>query len=113
MANNERELKKISKLAAKGKAAKIVPYLESEDTEVVKFAITALAPLEDEDARNSILRMLDDPRAEVRSATAKAMGTIGVEYSKTHLQHRYGEETDEQVKADILEAIQSINEKIH
>lgn len=113
MANNERTMEKISKLGEKMKPAKIIPYLYEDDPEVVICAIGVLAPMavSNEESRNAVSHMLDDGRPVVRSAAAKALATIGMEYSKTRLQYRYGVETDAKVKADIMEAIQSINKK--
>lgn len=113
MANNERTLEKINKLGEKMKTAKIIPYLYEDDVEIVNYTLGVLAPMAvtDEESRNAVSHMLDDSRAEVRSAAAKALATIGMEYSKTRLQYRYSVETDAKVKADIMEAIQSINKK--
>ena len=113
MANNERTIEKISKLAEKGKTSKVIPFLYEDEAEVVIYAIGALAPgaITDEESRNAVSHMLDDSRPTVRSAAAKALSTIGMEYSKTRLQYRYGVEQDPKVKADIMEAIQTINKK--
>lgn len=113
MANNEKTFDKINKLSEKGKASKIIPYLYESDAEVVIYTLGVLAPMAimDEEARNAISHMLDDGKAQVRSAAAKALGTIGLEYCKTRLQYRYGLEADPQVKTDIMATIQIINKK--
>lgn len=111
MANNERTLEKIYKLGEKMKSSKIVPFLYEDDSEIVIYALGVLAPMGNEESRNAVAHMLDDSRPEIRSAAAKALATIGIEYSKTRLQYRYSVEQDAKVKADIMEAIQSINKK--
>lgn len=113
MASNEKIFDKIRKLGDKSKTSKIIPYLYEDNAEVVIYALGILAPLAiyDEESRNAVSHMLDDSRSQVRSAAAKALATIGMEYSKTRLQYRYGIEGDPQVKEDIMNAIHTIKNK--
>lgn len=106
--NNASTIKKIEKMEKKRRSDKIVKFLSSSDEEVVEAALNALSRIGDEIAINSVTPMIDNENIEIRKSAIKAIGTIGTEYSKTYLQHRMTKESDEEVKALILDTIHSI-----
>lgn len=106
--DNTRTITKIAKLAEKKKSDKIIKFLSSSDTEIIKAALNALCEIHDEDSVNSIAAMIDNPEAEIRALAAKALGGIGTEYAKTYLMHRMTTETDAAAKAAISKALHEI-----
>lgn len=106
--DSNRTIEKIQSLAGKKKSAKIIKFLRASEPEVVVAALEALATIKDEDSVNSIAGMIDSSEAAVRIAAAKALGEIGTEYAKTHLQHRAAQEQDGKVKEAIMDALHTI-----
>lgn len=107
--NNAGNLKKIEKLEEKRKSDKIAKYLTSGDEETVVAALEALGRIGDETGINSVTSFIDHPDAEIRKASIRATGEIGTEYSKSMLQNRIQQETDEEIKQLILEMVRKIN----
>ena len=106
--SNESTLKKIEKLQEKKKADKIIHFLKSDDEEIISAALLALAAIHDETSVNQITPLIDSDKPGIRAAAAKALGILATEQSKTYLQHRMINETDETVKAAISEALAAI-----
>ena len=77
----QHDLSKIQKLQEKGKSDKIIKYLSSSDDTVVVAALEALSRIKDEDSVNSIAHMIDNPDTKIRVEAAKALGSIGTEYT--------------------------------
>lgn len=109
--DNSGILKKIEKAEAKKKTDKIAKLLSSKDEEVVCAAIAAMGRIGDEISINSVTSLIDNPDVAIRKAAINAIGEIGTEYSKTSLQHRLTTETDEEVKALLLDMVRKINSK--
>lgn len=109
--DNAGNLKKIEKLEAKRKSDKIAKYLESNDAETVAAALEAMGRIGDEVSINCVTSRIDNPDVTIRKAAIKATGAIATEYSKTILQHRITKETDEEIKALILDMVRNINNK--
>lgn len=106
--DNARTIEKIHKLTEKRKSDKVIKFLGSSDEEVVVAALEALSKICDEDSVNSIASMIDSGSVTIRIEAAKALGSIGTEYSKTYLQHRMATEQDETVKKAIMDALHAI-----
>ncbi|HSR42104.1 MAG TPA: HEAT repeat domain-containing protein, partial [Longimicrobiales bacterium] len=79
--------------------------LAHEDLRVRRETVLALAKLGGENAGALALGMIDDPEAEVRAATAMALGELEMEKAVRPLRKRLEEEDDEDVQVQILRAL--------
>jgi len=101
---------KIQKLTEKRKSAKIIKFLNADENEIVIAALDGLSQIKDEDSVNQIARMMGHSEPAIRAAAAGALGNLGTEYAKTHLQHKMSTEKDESVKAAIQKGLHAIAE---
>lgn len=96
--SEEKDIEKIGKLTEKRKSDKIAKYLDKNDVEVVKAAITALGSIQDETSVNLLSKLIENSNPEIRKAALVAFGNGGTEYAKTLIQHRAAVESDPQVQ---------------
>ncbi len=112
----EHDLKKIEKYKKSKNAEKVGEYIRSTDIEVVKAALDALEAIGTDVAAETISASIDDPRAEVRTMIAKKISEMdtneNLEYAKSNLLHRLQKETDENVKKEIMAALETISSKM-
>ncbi len=89
--------------------ARLVETLASEDVDVRKLAVDALAGIADPEAAEPVCRCLQDPDANVRGAAADALGLIGGETSTRALrQVAVTEHEDQLVRLSALRALDDV-----
>lgn len=112
----EHDLKKIEKYKKAKNVEKVGEYIRSNDIEVVKAALAALDAIGNDVAAETISASIDDPRPEVRIMIAKQIAGMNtdenLDYAKSNLLHRLQKETDENVKKEILSALETISSKM-
>ncbi|WP_167958093.1 HEAT repeat domain-containing protein [Anaerosporobacter faecicola] len=96
--SEEKDVEKIRKLTEKRKSDKVAKYLDKNDVEVVKAAITGLGSIQDETSVNLLSKLIENANPEIRKAALVAFGNGGTEYAKTLIQHRAVVESDLQVQ---------------
>jgi len=87
---------------------KVIPSLSNKSPETRIAAIDALVQIADEHAMNALIGIIGHPDLSTRLAAIAALGAMGKQTGKSHLQHMLAMEKDEQVKAAIRQAIASI-----
>ena len=83
------KLEKLEKLAAKGKGAKIIKFLNNKDFDVVKDAIAALGKCGGEDAINALTGLCQSTDKETKLAAIKALANCGGTYSVTQISNDF------------------------
>ena len=96
---------KIEKLAAKGKNAKLVPYMESKKKEIRIAAVKAVDSDRCEEAYNKLTSMRYAADKEERLAVIEALGNSKHPGAATLLTQDVAKEKDEEIVAAMRAAI--------
>ncbi len=102
---------KIEKLAAKNNAGALIKMINEKDMALSVKAITALGTCKGDDAYNTLIALLRSPSAEIRAATATALGTLGDPKAHAHLDHLMASEKDSKVAAAMKAALSKLHSK--
>ena len=103
---------KLEKLAAKGKADKIIKLVNSKDPEVAKDAIAALGKCGGEDAINALTGLSQSPDKDTRIAAIKALADCGGTYSVTLIGNDFIREQDPELKQAMSETLDTIRKRL-
>lgn len=101
---------KITKLAEKKKSDKITSFLNDKDKTVVLAAINGLGDAGGEAGYNALVPLLRNQDAEVRAASATAIGKTGFPQGRTHLSYHLKNEADPKVQDAIRHALDILPE---
>lgn len=108
------KLEKIEKLAAKGKADKLFPFLHDADRQVDLHAIQALSQFTSQiDVLGVLAEVLDDGDVVLRKAAAAAFASAEGSYAESVLMHRIEQETDAGVQAVMRESLATVKGHHH
>lgn len=102
------KIEKIQKLAGKGKGEKILKFVGDKDKEVRLAAIAGVAGMiEDEDVRNTVVRLTEDGDPDIRKAAITALGSGRGSYVETRLRYCLTHEKDEKVLQAVRDALEN------
>jgi HEAT repeat protein len=82
--------------------------LDEEHWEDRLYAILGLANANNTDARESFVRLLDDPHADVRRAAARALGLVGDDRARSKLTEVAEQDHDPSVREHACAALSGI-----
>lgn len=100
---------KLEKMVAKKNAAGIIALVNDKDTVIALKAVEALGKVPGDDSYNTLITLLRSPRAEVRAAAAAALGTLGDQKARAHIDHMIVNEKD----AVVVEAMKKTLSMLH
>ena len=100
---------KIEKLVGKGNAAGLIKLVNDKDSGIALKAVEALGKVHGDDAYNTLITLLRSPQAAVRAAAATALGTMGDQKARAHIDHMIASEKD----AVVVEAMKKTLSKLH
>ena len=106
------KLEKLEKLAAKGKGAKIIKFLNTKDFDVVKDAIAALGKCGGEDAINALTGLCQSTDKNTKIAAVKALANCGGTYSVTQISNDFIKEKDPELKQAMSETLDAIRKRL-
>ena len=107
------DAKKIEHLVAKQKADKLSQLATGKNMQTALAAIEGLGKVGGEVAVNTLVSLLHSPDAQVRLATAKAMGEMKDPHTRMHISHQMNIEQDAGVKQAMQDALARIAPDIH
>lgn len=81
---------KLEKLAEKGKADKIVPFIKDKDPEIRAAAAKALGKIDTDESMNALIGALHDRELKVRMNVVSSLVAIKKPNAAEHLRHAYG-----------------------
>lgn len=102
------KVEKIASLVEKGKEGALIKLAGDKDKEVKIAALKGLGKIGKDDAFNMMIPLLTDSDADVREATAAALGVMGNSHANAHLRYYLESETNDKVKAAMKKAIESL-----
>ena len=100
---------KLEKLVEKKNAAAIIKLISGKDSVIALKAVEALGKVPGDDSYNTLITLLRSPVAAVRAAAAVALGTLGDQKARAHIDHMVGSEKD----AVVVEAMKKALSKLH
>ena len=100
---------KLEKLVEKKNAAGIIKLVESKDSVVAMKAIESLGKVPGDDSYNTLITLLRSPQANVRAAAATALGVLGDQKARAHIDHLLTTEKD----SVVAEAMKKALSKLH
>ena len=101
-------INKIQRWTAKKKTDKLLKALNTDSEEAKIAVIRALGIVKGESVMHSLIALLNDPRASIRTNTVEALGNIANPRSLEFVRQLWMNETDAQVKEAAKEAIAKI-----
>ncbi|MBQ3048865.1 MAG: HEAT repeat domain-containing protein [Oscillospiraceae bacterium] len=106
---DERTVKKIEHLAAKGKFEKVLSYATSKHAPIRAAVAKAIAQTRVDESYNMLITMLRDSDISVRRQAIISLGELGRASAVSHVSH-FAENTDDaELKALCSEAIAKIH----
>ena len=103
---------KLEKLAAKGKADKIIKMVNNKDPEVVQDAIAALGKCGGEDAINALTGLCQSQDKASKIAAIKALANCGGTYTVTQISNDFIKEQDPELKQVMSETLDTIRKRL-
>lgn len=102
------KIESIAKNVEKKKEAPILKLIGVKDKSVQLAAIEALGKVGKDDSFNALIVRLTDDDADIRAATAKALGEMGNDHARAHLQHALSQESNAKVETALKHAIEQL-----
>lgn len=102
------KIESIAKNVEKKKEAPILKLIGSKDKSVQLAAIEALGKVGKDDSFNALIVRLTDDDADIREAAAKALGAMGNDHARAHLQHALSKENNAKVEAALKHSIEQL-----
>ena len=97
---------KIEKLVEKKNAAGLIRFINDKDSVI---ALKAVGQVKGDDSYNTLISLLRSPRADMRAAAATALGALGDQKARAHIDHLSKTEQD----SVVLEAMKQALSKLH
>ena len=102
------KLDKVQKYVEKGKEAGLLKLIHDKDKSVRLAAIEGMGKIGRDDSFNNLVTMLSDDDADIRAASADALGVLKNSHADAHLRYRLGIEKDAKVVEAIKKAVASL-----
>ena len=99
----------IEKLVEKKNAAGLIRFINDKDSVIALKAVEALGQGKGDDSYNTLISLLRSPRADMRAAAATALGALGDQKARAHIDHLSKTEQD----SVVLEAMKQALSKLH
>lgn len=99
------KLNKVEKCVEKKKVAALINLSGEKDIAVSTAAIRGLGRCGGDEAYNALIPFLRDSKAEKRAAAANALGMLGRQTARVHLQHQLDVEKDQQAISELKKAM--------
>lgn len=96
---------KIEKMVAKKNAAGLIKLVNDKDHVIALKAVEALGQVKGDDSYNTLITLLRSPAADVRAAAATALGTLGDQKARAHIDHMIKDEKDVVVQEAMKKAL--------
>ncbi len=96
---------KIEKMVVKKNAAGLIKLVNDKDHMIALKAVEALGQVKGDDSYNTLITLLRSPAADVRAAAATALGTLGDQKARAHIDHMIKEEKDVVVQEAMKKAL--------
>ena len=97
------------KLVEKKNAAGLIRFINDKDSVIALKAVEALGQVKGDDSYNTLISLLRSPRADMRAAAATALGALGDQKARAHIDHLSKTEQD----SVVLEAMKQALSKLH
>lgn len=101
---------KLMAWGAKGKLAKLRPYLENSDVNIRVAAARAMGQIDTEEAANMLILVLRDPSVEVQKAVVESLGKMSYQAAEEHVRQLYRATTDKELQELCLKSAHHLEE---
>ena len=102
-------LNKVAKAIEKNNEQALLKLVNNKNKEVQLAAIKGLGAVAGEDSNNYLISNLRSPDADIREATAVALGNQGYSHAHEFLSHQLKIEKDARVAAALSEAMRKLS----
>ena len=99
---------KIEKAVAKKRIPELIKFTQDKDMAIVKAAIEGLGKIKEDDSFNALIPFLSNADAQLRAATAEALGQLGNDHAKAFVLHAISIEKDATAKASMEKSVQML-----
>lgn len=96
---------KIEKLIKKNHAAGLIALITEKNVPLALKATAALGKVKGDDAYNMLITLMRSPMAEMRAVAITALGEMGDQKARAHIDHNYATETDPMVQDAMKKAL--------
>lgn len=96
---------KIEKLIRKNHVAGLIALITEKNVPLALQATAALGKVKGDDAYNMLITLMRSPMAEMRATAITALGEMGDQKARAHIDHNYAYETDPQVQEAMKKAL--------
>lgn len=100
---------KIEKLVEKKNAAGLIALLNDKNVPLSLKAAEALGKVNSDEAYNMLITLMRSPMAEMRAVAIAALGEMGDQKARAHIDHNYATETDPMVQEAMREALSKLH----
>ena len=100
---------KIDKMVEKQNAAGLIKLVSDHDHVIALKAVEALGQVKGDDSYNTLITLLRFPAADVRAAAATALGNLGDQKARAHIDHMIKEEKDAVVQETMKKALSKLH----
>lgn len=93
--SEEKKIEKINHYAKKGNLKKLSNYCTSDDSELRRACAAALGDMGTEEAKNTLISMINDPDLATKKAVITSLGKIGDKGSTEYIRHAMDHSSDD------------------
>lgn len=93
--SDQKKIEKINHYAQKGNFKKLSRFCSSEDSELRCACAVALGNIKTDEARNTLISMINDPDLSTKKAVITALGKIGDKGVTEYIRHAMEHSSDD------------------